>query len=361
MNILFVLEHYYPYIGGAETLFQDLAESLAAQGHHVTVATLLFQKDLGYFEVHNQVNIVRINCRNRYLFSFLSLPTVLRLAHKADVIHTTTYNAALPAWISAKIRRKKVVVTFHEVWGNLWFRLPFISTIAATAFYSFEQLLLFLPFDHYVAVSDATRTSLLQHKVAEQRLSRIYNGLDYTQFSAYPPAQPAVFTYTYFGRLGISKGLDLLLPAAEKFACLHPETRLQLIIPRVPKAMFTKINELIDHHQLREHITLLHELPRTELHRTVAASSCVVIPSYSEGFCFVAAEAVALGVPMISSGQGALAETVSGHYLELEDMTVEAMLSALEKAYAKEYAFREKRYFHLHDSVKEYLELYQRL
>jgi len=33
MKILFVLDNYYPYIGGAETLFRKLAEELSKRGN----------------------------------------------------------------------------------------------------------------------------------------------------------------------------------------------------------------------------------------------------------------------------------------------------------------------------------------
>jgi glycosyltransferase involved in cell wall biosynthesis len=190
------------------------------------------------------------------------------------------------------------------------------------------------------------------------RITRIYNGLDYQKFNDYSASPPASFTFTYFGRLGISKGLELLIPAAARFLQEHPETRLQLIIPYTPAAMFQKVNDLVDNSGMRKQVAFRHELSNDELYRTISESSCIVIPSHQEGFCFVAAEAVALNVPIVSSGRGALRETVSGHYLELEDLTESDLLEALEKAYAGDYHLRKKRLFSLPDSVTSYQELY---
>jgi len=39
MKILFILENFHPYVGGAETLFKSLADELAKKGHDVTVLT----------------------------------------------------------------------------------------------------------------------------------------------------------------------------------------------------------------------------------------------------------------------------------------------------------------------------------
>ncbi|PHI20316.1 hypothetical protein CEQ90_09015 [Lewinellaceae bacterium SD302] len=358
MNILFVLEHYHPYIGGAETLFRDLTVRLAKLGHDITVVTTRFDNKLAKEENYRGVRVVRVNCRNRFLFSLLSLPRVWREAGKADLIHTTTYNAALPAWLAAKLRGERIIVTFHEVWAGLWKRLPFISNLAAAAYYLFEQLLLRLPFDRYVAVSDFTRRELIANGIPAEKVVNIYNGLDYAEFAEYDHQPPEQFTFTYYGRLGISKGLDLLLPAARDFFLLHPNSRLRLIIPRQPAGMYARVRELIEELEIEKQVELLHELPWRELLGKVATSSCVVIPSYSEGFCFVAAEAVALGVPIVSSGQGALVETVGGRFVEMEEMAVAALTQALERAFIKDYDYREPPSFPLADSIEAYLPLY---
>ena len=112
MKILFVLEHFYPYIGGAEKLFYVLTRALAKKGHEVVVVTTRFDRQLSSKEIHQGVTILRVNCWNRFAFTFLSIPTILREARNCSIIHTTTYNAALPAILAGQIRRKPVYVTF---------------------------------------------------------------------------------------------------------------------------------------------------------------------------------------------------------------------------------------------------------
>src|SRR3989339_1156108 len=96
MKILFVLENYVPHIGGVELVFKTLAENLAKE-HDISIITHKL-KNTKKFEEINGVKIYRVSClQNRYLFSFLAIPKTLRLAKKADIIHTTTYNGAVPA------------------------------------------------------------------------------------------------------------------------------------------------------------------------------------------------------------------------------------------------------------------------
>src|SRR4051812_17557424 len=104
MRILFVLENYRPHIGGVETVFRHLCEGLAAKGHDVTVLTRRIpgtRKE----EKLDGVKVVRIACMDsRYLFTFSAFPIVRRYAKNADIIHTTTFNAAPPAWLGSSGR-----------------------------------------------------------------------------------------------------------------------------------------------------------------------------------------------------------------------------------------------------------------
>ncbi|MEK6905251.1 MAG: glycosyltransferase, partial [Nanoarchaeota archaeon] len=132
MKILFVCENYHPHYGGAEVLFKNLAEGLVKKGNSVAIITTKLPGTKSYEEI-NGVKVHRVNCfNNRYLFSFLSIPKVLKLAKKADIIQTTTFNGAPPAWLGAKLTHKPVILTVHEVWVGKWKEVTGFSEIRAT-------------------------------------------------------------------------------------------------------------------------------------------------------------------------------------------------------------------------------------
>ena len=361
MRILFVLEHFHPYIGGAEELFLSLARQLVQSGHHVEVVTTLYDHSLPAKEVYEGIKIERVRCGNRFMFTLLSLPVVFRKAKEADVIHTTSYNAALPAWISGKFRGKKTIITFHEVWGKLWFKLPFLSFTQKLLYFTFEKLIVNLTFGRFVAVSAYTQRALVKAGVDKSKAVQIYNGIDYARLSNYKHQQPDSFTFCYFGRLGVSKGLDLLIPAFSRLLKVNPDARLKLIIPRYPAPLFRKTAAMIERAGISKSIEMLHDLDKHRLMQEVTTSSCVVIPSYSEGFCFTAVEACATGVPVISSGCGALAETVSGKHLHLSELSVDELFSAMQKAIAGKWDEKPLRVFSLQDCVEGYLKIYNQL
>ncbi|MBX2875838.1 MAG: glycosyltransferase family 4 protein [Saprospiraceae bacterium] len=364
MKVLFVLENYYPKIGGVETLFKQLVDELAKEKDNqvfvvTTAAGAASRKEV----VNGNIHIYRLRIWNRYLFTLLALWPILNLARHCDFVHTTSYNAALPAFIGAKFWRKPIFITFHEAWGKLWFQLPFLSSVGRYGHYYFEKLLLRLPFDKFIAVSQATAGQLSRYGVPSGRIAMIYNGLDYQDFKRVEPLERQAslkekFIYTFFGRLGISKGLDLLLPAAAKFKSKYPESRLILIIPEEPKSMYKRILKLIKTFDLQGHIIIKKQLTFEALKRQLVTSDAVVVPSYSEGFCFAAAECIALGVPIISSDQAALKEVVSGQHIKMRQHSVLGVVEALVSARLGNWQHEEVQQFHLFKTIQQYMNLY---
>jgi len=360
MKILFVLENYYPHIGGVETLFHSLAHKLSDQNHQVVILTTLKSKHDPTYEKIGNVQIYRKNYFNRYIFTFFAFFAAFRLAKDCDLIHTTSYNAAFPAWLAGKLRRKKILITFHEVWANLWFGLPFMSILGARLHYMFEQFILGLDFHKFIGVSHFTEQALLDQGVPKAKVTMIYNGIEYSEFDNFKhKSKEDDFTFTFFGRLGMSKGIDILLSAIQSMPSFNQKICYQLIIPTNPAPFFLEVNKLIDKYQIRDKLTLKHNLPFEQLKMEIASSSAIIIPSYSEGFCFAAVETMAIGTPIISSGRGALSEVVSGKYIQLEDLTPASLKKAMLRALDDQWEEKELKKFELKDTVDNYLSLYQ--
>lgn len=366
MQILFVLENYYPNVGGVETLFKGLIEQLAAKGHKVKLVTTRLNKSLPKIERHKNITIYRHTYFNRYLFTLLAIIPVIKQAKNCQVIHTTSYNAAIPAFFGALFRNKKTLITFHEVWGKLWFNLPYMNKISKYLHYIFEQAIIKLPFTKFIAVSNFTKNKLIAAGVAENKVIKIYNGLNYSKFPTKSKViqnneKETPFKMCYFGRLGISKGLDIILDAATTLKDELNNSKLILIIPKIPSPFFTKILKIIRQKKLQNYIELHHNLPLKKLYEILNGVDCVLIPSYSEGFCFAAAECVALGIPVISSHKGALQEVVSGKYIKMETLSSIGLINAAKKAYSNKWQHKPVKKFHLSDSHQQYIQLYEQL
>ncbi len=364
MKIAFVLENYFPNIGGVESLFKNLVESLAMQGHEITIITSRITPTSPLKEKKGNITIRRMPFNNRYLFTILGFFYALPYVRQCDLVHTTSYNAAIPAFFTAKLFGKKVIITFHEVWADLWNQLPYMGKVSKIVHNLFEQFLLKLPFNHFVGVSKSTSTNLVKAGIKKERISTIYNGIDYTEFQG--ATLPAIqkhnkFTYTYFGRLGISKGLDLLMEAIPIIQSKFPDSQVKLIVPKVPNSFLKKIEDFIQQQQLTNYVILKHHLSFEALKKEIKASHCVVIPSYSEGFCFAAVETIALGTPLISSDQTALKEVVSGQFIKMDEFSVDSLVVAMKKAKQGEWEKTPIKKFELKETIKQYIQLYQRV
>jgi len=371
MRILFVLEYFHPYIGGVENLFWQLSKSLTAKGHQVKVITTRFDRQLPRKEYCEGITIYRVNCSNRFTFFIRSIPSIFKNIKNFDLVHTTTYTAAPPTWLVSRLTNKKSVLTFHEYWGDLWKQLPYLNKTQRFLYASFEHLVSLLPFTSIVAVSKFTQQCLINAGVNPSKITTIYNGLDYSNFKqlndevaisdVVDKEEKNSLNYIFVGRLGVSKGLDLLLEASGIFLNNSPEAMLTLVIPKLPKKMYHRILDQINSLESANQIRVMHNLTKEELYRQIKSASFVVIPSYSEGFCFVAAEACALNIPVISSHRGALKEVISGKYIIMESLTTKSLIDALEKAKRHQWKYKESTYFSLEKSVSQYEHLYKEI
>lgn len=361
-RILFVLENYYPNIGGVETLFKSLVENIASENTEVIVLTRRLDKDNSIKEVNGNVSIYRMPVGNRYVFTFLSILPAILLGFKVDLIHTTSYNAGIPAFIASVITRRKVIITFHEVWGKLWFKLPFISKVKRMGFYLFEKFLLNLKFDLFVGVSDFTKKKLIGQGIDNSRVTRIYNGIDnYDTKSIDSDIDSVKYRYLYFGRLGISKGLDLLLHAIKILSEGNHDFEVKLILPSSKTFLNSRINKLIENYKIEKFILFDSDLDKNTLETELLLADCIVIPSYSEGFCFGAVESIALGKGIISSDQGALKEVVSGKFIKMKEFNVQGLVDAMIDAKKERWVHTPVIKFLLDDTITQYQKLYKDL
>lgn len=362
MKILFIVENFYPKIGGVETLFFELTKALAKEGHEVVVYTSGLKSNNLRREVIESIQVFRSRSSNRYLFTFFTLASCIKFARQADIIHTTSYNAALPAFLSAKFLSKPVVITFHEAWGKLWFSLKEMSIISKWLHYGFEKMILRFKFNAFIAVSEYTELALKENKVDENLIVRIYNGIDYSKLEQqikHSNSTPS--RYLFYGRAGISKGIPLLIDC---FKLIQEQgidnVKIDLVLSGEDEAV-NNIRQLVNKLSLSSHIGLQKPMDYNALLEAIQNSKAVIIPSFTEGFCFVAAESIALNTPVISSGKGALKEVVSGKYITMEEYSAEGLFKAFSKAENDEWQISEKRKFRLEDTISAYKKVYQQM
>lgn len=327
MHILFVLQYYYPYVGGLESLFKNLTEGLAERGHHVKVVTTLLRKT-NEREILNDVEIERVRVpfwADRYFFTVLGVPRANLAARNCDLVHTTPYTAVVPAFIAARRWGLPIVFTALEVLGSRWHTVE-RNIFRAFSYRAFEKLTTSLPYDRFAAISKATLDDCLTSGMDGERGQVIYPGVDKLFVPA--PRTGALrkrcripddaFLYMYYGRPGKTKGVDVLLAAAPLIQKSIPNAFLVLVLADQPRRQYLEMCALAKNLESLANILILPSLPRQELVTAIRDADCVVIPSRTEGFGLTAAEACATGTPVVATRAGSLPESVSGRHILVE-------------------------------------------
>lgn len=375
MKILFICENYHPHKGGAEVLFKNLAEGLVKEGNEVSIITHLLP-NTPKRETLNGVKIQRIfSFDSRYIFSFFAIPKAIKEARKHDVIQTTTFNGAFPAWIAAKICRKPVVLTVHEVWVGKWKEITGFSGIRSFIHNFLEKMLYYLPFNHYVCVSEATRKDLLKLNIPPEKATTIYNGFDYSVWDSQKFTKKDVqhfreqhhlqgkFVFFSWGRPGPSKGFEYALKAMPEIVKEIPNAVLVLMFGSVEKYKhkYAELMKLIQDINLPNHITVIPSLPYEQLGIALKAADAAIIPSTSEGFGYTTLEAVAMKKSLVVSNAGSLPEVVGGKYQVFESKNVEDLAEKAIKVAKSEYLQKKGRKFRWEECVGRYMDIYFRL
>ena len=363
MNILFILEHFYPHIGGAETIFKGYASYLVKNGCNVTVAT----SNSGGIDGVQTIEGITVHYFPWKSFFGHPLPSfrdIEPLAKSCDVIHTATYTAAPFARIVAKKYHKPCVITVYEALGKKWFWIE-QNRIKAMLFYMFEHWVVSQQYDMYHAISDATQKDLLLKKIPPQNIVTIYPGVSFHKNSHTDekPMIPADKRYfLYFGRPGKTKGIFVLLEAIKKaHAHLPSDVHFLCVMsndPYTEKKMF--IDE-IQHFQLHQRVTIIDSLPTEQLNAVIQHAFCVIIPSITEGFGFSAVESCVLGKPVIVSDAGSLPEVVFGKVLQFQNRNSEDLAKNIMLALENKFSLVTSKTFDWNESTQKLIELYNKV
>ncbi|MEN8240365.1 MAG: glycosyltransferase family 4 protein [Chloroflexota bacterium] len=368
MNILFVLANYYPYVGGSELLFQRLAEGLVKKGHYVKVITS-GKPGLAKHERIHGVDVERVKLpisENPFLFTLVSIPRLIKQVSQFEIIQTSSNYSALAAYLGSLFGKAKIVITCHEVLGERW---EFVLASKRKSFiYQFiEKMIVSLPYDHHVCISNATKNDLIQTGVEAGQVQVIYPGVDLEGEEIQPSSEnelsnlfsQADFNYVYYGRPGVTKGVHYLVDAVPEISRKIPGSQLLMILSSSPAAEYEKIKLAIREKKLVDKVTLVPTFSdRKDLFAFLSQSNCIVIPSLTEGFGFTTVEASSLDVPVVASASGSIPEVVFGNFVLVEAGSATAIAEGVVRVFNGDLDYLKAKDFNWDTMVNEYEQCY---
>jgi len=228
------------------------------------------------------------------------------------------------------------------------------------------QLKVARQFSHIITVSDFTKKDIAKEFCLDENKFRVvHNGINneffYPRQNGPRPANSLIVTNSADTPL---KGLNFLLEAVAQVRLRQPLTLTVIGQPKKDGIIENLVKEL----KLEDIVHFTGRIENEEFANYYAKSSVAVVPSLYEGFGIPAAEAMACGVPLISTSGGALPEVVGnaglivppGDSKALADAIVRLLNSAEERSkYAQAGLERVHAVFSWKKAAREVVDVYR--
>ena len=220
-----------------------------------------------------------------------------------------------------------------------------------------------------ICVSQPSKEDVVsEFKVKEENITVIPNGIDLEAFK--PSSVNKSLDYSIITTASADiplKGLRHLILAMPRVIRKYPSTSLT-VIGKAPKK--SKLNKLIDDLNLKDRVTFKSGMTEEEIVNIYHNSDIAVIPSLYEGFGFGAGEAMACGIPLISTDAGGLKQVIGDSAIKIKAGSVEEIEEGILKLFTEETTRKElsekgrQRMEELFDwkiAAKAYVNLFERI
>ncbi|MCP4105221.1 MAG: glycosyltransferase family 4 protein [Desulfobacteraceae bacterium] len=342
LRICFISYRSNPHCGGQGVYLRNLSRAVKDMGHDVEVVSgppdPLLDDDItlhklpcldlydpenlfrvpGPKELSNPINLVEwigvstLGFPEPFTFGLRAYRFLRDKFHQYDIIHD---NQSLSYGIWAISRFVPTIATIHHpITKDLDIAVKSVSSLLKKLehmrWYSFigMQKRVSDIFHRIITVSECARDDICKDfKIPASKFRVIPNGISTELFYPIPeiPREKNRIIVTNSADMPL-KGLYYLLHAVARIA---KERDIRLTVIGAPKKKGT-IVKLIRELDIGKLITFTGRIDNEEFVRQYAKASVTVVPSVYEGFGLPAGEAMACGVPVISTTGGALPEVV---------------------------------------------------
>lgn len=337
MRILNVSQHYH-IRGGSDRYFLELEQLLLSKGHKIVpFATASSQNWATEYNTHfpDPVDVQQpaVGDALRFLYSRVARRNLRELVAKEApaLAHLHVYYGQLTSSILGPLRDAgvPVVQTVHDYklicpvrslhngkgvceacqGTHFWRALPRRcnrasigrTTLSVAESYVSRWLGSMNHIDHFIAVSEFVRRKMIEHGVAESKITTVHNFVD---SRGTKPSTGTGEYFLYFGRLERVKGVFTLLKAAAGIR------DVPFVIAGNGGAR-AAMERIIASRRMR-HVKLVGFQDNDALKQLIRGAICTVAPSeWYETFGLALVESLLLGRPVVASRIGGMPEVVS--------------------------------------------------
>jgi len=305
---------------GDEAYFFNLVKNLAVAGKENEYYLYIdrdpekdtaLKKEISKLELGNSFKIVFINSPNRFWWNLWALPAYLK-KNPVDIFHTQ-YIA--PFWLPKNI---KLVLTIHDISFNFFPQhikksdLFFLKTLIPRSVKRADKI---------ITVSESEQQRIIKfYKIAPEKIEFAYNGVNFERFNhKYSNSEkeeirekynlPEKFLL-YVGTLQPRKNIPALVETLKAYLDKYPDKNIKLLIAgnRQAHNFDRKIDEAVGKYNLQSSVIFPGWIEESDKPIIYQLASCFVFPSLYEGFGIPIIEAMAAGIPVVSSNKSSLLE-----------------------------------------------------
>lgn len=303
--VALVTDAVYPYhCGGKELRYHELVSRLGDRAE-LHVYTMNWWR--GRRDRQTETATFHAVCRFHPLYSggrrsisqavFFAIGCLRLVTRAFDVLEADhmPYLQILVLRLVATVRRKRLVVTWHEVWGKDYWR-EYLGAAGLLA-WVLEWLAMRAP-DHIIAASSQTADRL--RAIARGRLSVTVapNGIDLdTIRGCQPGGEPTDIAVV--GRLIENKRVPMLLDAVAMLHAWGQPVTCRIIGDGPDKAALHAQAERLG---IANAVEFRHDVrEQKELYGLLKTARVFAFPSAREGFGIAVLEAIACGLPVVTT------------------------------------------------------------
>lgn len=319
MNILLLTE-YFPdsdkgeFSGGVEARCYFMARELSKE-HNVKVVCSWRKGQkrktrMKGFEVervgphHAYSNKGGFVSRIRFAFAAYNK---IKKEKKYDYVDSYNFTTYIPGYLGARRIKAKTIATYHETWLGEWIKNKGLLTGLVGEI--LERTALFFDWDTIVPVSNFTKQQLVKKGIPKQKMKVVYNGVLLDDFRNTRAKKSKKFRVVYVGRLIKTKRVETLIRAVK----LVEDVECVIVGDGDDKQYF---KNLVKELGVEDKVRFTGFLDtKEEVIKEIKKAHVFCLPSAVEGFGITVVEAMASGIPVITSNIPPLLEvTGNGEY-----------------------------------------------
>jgi glycosyltransferase involved in cell wall biosynthesis len=303
--VAMVSDAIHPYHrGGKEMRYYELTQRLGSRAD-IHVYTMRWwdgpreftEGGVTYHAISRLVPLYVNDRRSLWQALYFGFACLRMLRYEFDVLEADhiPFLQVLVLRLVTAVKRRPFVVTWHEVWGRAYWR-QYLGLLGFAA-WLVEALAMRLP-DHIVAASPQTAERLRASLGDSRLISVAPNGIDLEAVQgAYPDSAPTDLVVV--GRLMNHKRVDMLFEAIALLRAAGQAVTCR-VVGNGPErdALHERAREL----GIAAVVEFRHDVSeQKDVYGLLKAAKACVFPTAREGFGIAALEALACGVPVITT------------------------------------------------------------